>query len=117
MDILDSKEENCEHEKHLEKVKNFIENQNSIDDICNLLKILGEPSRLKIVLALSEGDMCVYHIVKAVNSNQSAVSHQLRILRENKVIKSFRKGQNIVYSLDDEHIMQIINIVKTHVEE
>ena len=51
MDILDSKEENCEHEKHLEKVKNFIDNQNSIDDICNLLKILGEPSRLKIVLA------------------------------------------------------------------
>ena len=61
--------------------------------------------------------MCVYHIVKAVNSNQSAVSHQLRILRVNKVIKSFRKGQNIVYSLDDEHIMQIINLVKIHVEE
>ena len=97
-------------------------NQYSLDDmtinnITNLLKILGEPSRLKIVIALSNGEMCVQHIVEAVNSNQSAVSHQLRILRENKVIKSRRAGQNIVYSLDDEHIMQIVNLVKIHIEE
>lgn len=97
-------------------------NQYSLDDmtinnITNLLKILGEPSRLKIVIALSNGEMCVQHIVDAVNSNQSAVSHQLRILRENKVIKSRRAGQNIVYSLDDEHIMQIVNLVKIHIEE
>ena len=89
----------------------------TINNITNLLKILGEPSRLKIVIALSNGEMCVQHIVEAVNSNQSAVSHQLRILRENKVIKSRRAGQNIVYSLDDEHIMQIVNLVKIHIEE
>lgn len=114
---LDTIEEKNEHEEIIERVKKNCFKQSLMNDICNLLKILGEPSRLKIILALSEGEMCVYHIVQAVNSNQSAVSHQLRILRENKVIKSRRIGQNIVYSLDDEHIMQIINLVKTHVEE
>jgi ArsR family transcriptional regulator len=81
------------------------------------LKVLSEPSRLKIVLALSKGEMCVYHIVEAVNSNQSAVSHQLRILKDNNIVKSKRDGQSIVYSLIDEHIMQIISLVKIHVEE
>ncbi len=114
---LDSIQEKNEHEATIEKAKKNCFKQSLMSDICNLLKILGEPSRLKIILALSEGEMCVYHIVQAVNSNQSAVSHQLKILRENKVIKSRRIGQNIVYSLDDEHIMQIINLVKAHVEE
>ena len=57
------------------------------------------------------------HIVEAVNSNQSAVSHQLRILKDNNIVKSKRDGQSIVYSLTDEHIMQIISLVKIHVEE
>lgn len=117
MTLLDTNEEKCQHETSLKKIKSNGFSENTIGEICNLLKILGEPSRLKIVLALSEGEMCVYHIVEAVNLNQSAVSHQLRILRENKVIKSRRNGQNIVYSLDDEHIMQIINLVKIHMEE
>lgn len=117
MSLLDTNEEKCQHERNIENVKKNRFDENTINDICNLLKILGEPSRMKIILALSEGEMCVYHIVEAINLNQSAVSHQLRILRENKVIKSRRSGQNIVYSLDDEHIMQIINLVKTHIEE
>lgn len=114
---LENDKEYCEHENLIENYKKHQLPEDTLFDICNLLKILGEPSRIKIVLALAEGEMCVYHIVKAVNSNQSAVSHQLRILRENKVIKARREGQNIIYSLDDEHIMQIVNLVKTHVEE
>ena len=114
---LDNDKEYCEHENLIENYKKHQLPEDTLFDICNLLKILGEPSRIKIVLALAEGEMCVYHIVKAVGSNQSAVSHQLRILRENKVIKARREGQNIIYSLDDEHIMQIVNLVKIHVQE
>lgn len=114
---LDNDKEYCEHENLIENYKKHQLSEDTLFDMCNLLKILGEPSRIKIVLALAEGEMCVYHIVKAVGSNQSAVSHQLRILRENKVIKARREGQNIIYSLDDEHIMQIVNLVKIHVEE
>jgi len=107
-------------DKHLqviEKIKKNILSENTIQDICNLLKILSEPARLKIILALNEGELCVNHIVEAINGNQSAVSHQLRVLKDNKVIKSRRQGQSIVYSLIDEHIMQIVNLVKVHVEE
>lgn len=116
MSLSDTIEEQQLHEHNIKVVKDNFPEQ-TINDIAYLLKILGEPSRLKIVLALSEGEMCVYHLVEAVNSNQSAVSHQLRILRENKVIKSHRDGKNIVYSLEDEHIMQIVNLVKIHIEE
>ena len=114
---LEKDKDYCEHENLIENYKKHQLPEDTLFDICNLLKILGEPSRIKIVLALAEGEMCVYHIVKAVGSNQSAVSHQLRILRENKVIKARREGQNIIYSLDDEHIMQIVNLVKIHVQE
>ena len=93
---LDNDKEYCEHENLIENYKKHLLPEETLFDICNLLKILG---------------------VKAVGSNQSAVSHQLRILRENKVIKARRDGQNIIYSLDDEHIMQIVNLVKVHVQE
>lgn len=105
------------HLQVIEKIKKNILSENTIQDICNLLKILSEPARLKIILALNEGELCVNHIVEAINGNQSAVSHQLRTLKDNKVIKSRRQGQSIVYSLIDEHIMQIVNLVKVHVEE
>ena len=107
-------------DKHLdiiEKVKKNNLSNNAIQEICNLLKILSEPARLKIILALNEGELCVNHIVEAINGSQSAVSHQLRTLKDNKVIKSRRQGQSIVYSLIDEHIMQIVSLVKVHVEE
>ncbi len=116
MTLFDTNKEKEIHEHNIKIIKEKY-NEETIYNITNLLKILGEPSRLKIVLALSEGEMCVYHLTEAINLNQSAVSHQLRILRENKVIKSRREGKNIVYSLDDEHIMQIINLVKIHIEE
>ena len=106
-----------QHEIIVEIAKKEMYSEECIFDICNILKVLSEPSRLKIVLALSKGEMCVYHIVEAVNSNQSAVSHQLRILKDNNIVKSKRDGQSIVYSLTDEHIMQIISLVKIHVEE
>lgn len=117
MTVSDDKKQISRHEMCVRAAKDHALKEETLDEICNLLKILGEPSRLKIVLALAEGEMCVYHIVAAVGGSQSAISHQLRILRENKVIKSRREGQSIVYSLDDEHIMQIVNLVKIHVEE
>lgn len=116
-----SKNIECTEHKHHEIIVEIAQKEmyedSCILDICNILKVLSEPSRLKIVLALSKGEMCVYHIVEAVKSNQSAVSHQLRVLKDNNIVKSKREGQSIVYSLMDEHIMQIISLVKIHVEE
>jgi len=82
--------------------------------VCNLFRVFSEPSRLKIVLALKAGELCVYHIVEACGGTQSAVSHQLRVLKDNGVIKSRREGQNVLYSLADGHIMEILQISEAH---
>lgn len=85
-----------------------------LERICNIFRVLGEQSRMKIVLALTGGELCVYHILEAVGGTQSGVSHQLRILKDNGIVKSRRDGQNILYSIADEHILKIVAMGKAH---
>ena len=110
--------ENCgyenEHEAVVRRAKENMPDEENVSRVCNTFRILGEPSRMRIVLALLQGEMCVYHIVEACGGNQSAVSHQLRVLKDNRVIKSRREGQNILYSIADEHIVEIIKISEEH---
>ena len=110
--------ENCGHEAehHLaaERARENMPDTAAIERVSAAFKAISEPSRLKILFALRQGEMCVYHIVEAVGGTQSAVSHQLRILRDNHVIKSRRDGQNIVYSLADEHVVAVLELACTH---
>ena len=109
----------CNHEEaHALSSKRAAENMpraERIQELSSQFKAISEPSRLKILLALREGEMCVYHIVEAVGGNQSAVSHQLRILRDNRIIKSRRDGQNIVYSLADAHVLAVLELALAHI--
>lgn len=109
----------CNHEEeHGYAAKRAAQNmptQEKIEKLSSEFKAISEPSRLKILLALREGEMCVYHIVEAVGGNQSAVSHQLRILRDNRIIKARRDGQNIVYSLADAHVLAVLELALAHV--
>ena len=73
-----------------------------------------ESSRLKIVLALMHGECCVYHLVEAVGGTQSGVSHQLRVLKDNKIVKSRRAGQSVFYSIADAHIMEMVEVAIAH---
>ena len=82
--------------------------------ICDVFRMLSEPSRLKIVLTLLSGELCVYHILQAVGGTQSALSHQLRILKDNRVLRARREGQNVYYSLADEHVRQMVAIGLQH---
>ncbi len=103
--------------EHAQTAKRAQENMllgEEVERVCNLFRVLSEPSRLKIVMALLQGEMCVLHIAESVNGAQSAVSHQLRVLKDNGVVKSRREGQNICYSLADAHIIQIIQIAAEH---
>ncbi len=84
--------------------------------ICDVFRMLSEPSRLKIVLALLNGELCVYHILEAVGGTQSALSHQLRVLKDNRVVRARRVGQNIYYSLADEHVRQMVQLGLAHGE-
>ena len=102
------------HKKRVEDTKASVLKGQILEKMCLLLKVLGEPSRMKIALALLNGELCVYHIVDAVAGNQSAVSHQLRILKDSGAISCRREGQNILYSIADSHVREIIEVAKAH---
>lgn len=110
----------CENmEEHIErvaKVKAEMPSDSRISEMGARFKVISEPSRLKILLALAGGELCVEHITDAVGGNQSAVSHQLKTLKDNKIIKSRRSGKNVLYSVSDWHILTMINVAKEHLD-
>lgn len=102
---------------HEERVSEAVKNMPSDEDtqvIAARFKAVSEPSRLKILFVLSCGELCVEHITQAVGGNQSAVSHQLKTLKDNKIVKARRNGKQVMYSLADEHIMTMISVAKEH---
>ena len=102
------------HERRVQDALKAMPSDDAIAEMCARFKALSEPSRLKILLALSGGELCVDHITEAVSGNQSAVSHQLKILKDNKILKSRRDGQKILYAVADGHVMTMIKMAKEH---
>ena len=80
-------------------------------------KIMGDPTRLKIIMALRGGEMCVCDIAAFLGLSESAVSHQLRRLRESSLVRSRRDGQILYYSLDDSHVLDLVTVGLHHIEE
>lgn len=110
-------EKNEEEELHGARVKaalSVMPSDGEIEEMGARFKTLSEPSRLKILLALSAGELCVEHITEAVGGNQSAVSHQLKTLKDNKIVKCRREGKKILYSVSDAHVMIMIEVAKEH---
>ncbi len=103
-----------EHERVIQAVFDEMLDDECIAVMAARFKAISEPSRLKILLALSAGELCVEHITKVVGGMQSAISHQLKTLKDNRIVKSRRAGKNILYSVDDEHIMAMIKVAKEH---
>ncbi|WP_019892244.1 ArsR/SmtB family transcription factor [Allobaculum stercoricanis] len=89
----------------------------TIDQLANFYKIMADPTRLKILIALESGELCVTDIALLVNMSRSAVSHQLRSLKSAKLVRSRKDGKGVFYTLDDEHIHSIINVALTHIKE
>lgn len=86
-------------------------------DLAELFKVFGDSTRIKILYAMFEHELCVNDIAGLLNLSQSSVSHQLRILKTSKLVKFRREGKSIYYSLDDEHVRSIISMGMEHVEE
>lgn len=91
--------------------------QEQYQQLSELFKMFADATRLKILSLLFHQELCVCDMAELLQMNQSAVSHQLRVLRQNRIIKSRRDGKNIYYSLDDEHIQYIYNSGLEHVLE
>lgn len=111
--ICDNEEE---HKARVEAVKAAMPTDEKIVEMGARFKVISEPSRLKIILALEGGELCVEHITEAVGGNQSAVSHQLKILKDNKIIKGRRQGQKMLYSVSDWHVLTMIGVAKEHLD-
>jgi len=91
--------------------------ENTLYDLAELFKVFGDSTRIRILYALYQGEMNVNEISSALNMNNSAVSHQLKLLKINNLICSRREGKQIYYSLADDHVKTIIAMGQEHIEE
>lgn len=105
------------HEDLLKVVKETMPEEGVLYDLAELFKVFGDSTRIRILFVLFEAEVCVCDLAEALNMTQSAISHQLRILKQNKLVKSRREGKSIFYSLADEHVKTIIAQGMEHVEE
>ena len=86
-------------------------------DLAELFKVFGDSTRIRILFVLFESEMCVCDIAQLLNMTQSAISHQLRILKQSQLVKSRRDGKSVFYSLADDHVYRIINQGFEHIKE
>ena len=86
-------------------------------DLADLFKVFSDTTRIKILFALMDKDLCVADIAETINASQSAVSHQLRILKQARLVKFQREGKNVIYSLSDDHVHTMLDQGMTHICE
>ena len=114
-------EYNCDcnivHEGIVSKVKAKMPPEERLYDLAELFKVFGDTTRVKILSALFESEMCVCDIASLLNMNQSAISHQLRVLKTARLVKHRKDGKTVFYSLDDEHIKNIFDQGLEHINE
>lgn len=105
------------HHELVEKVCVDMPDEDLLYDAAELFKIFGDSTRIRILSAISQAELCVCDLATVLNMTKSAVSHQLRILRQAKLVKNRRSGKEVYYSLDDDHVYKIINLALEHVKE
>ena len=91
--------------------------EDDLYDLAELFKVFGDSTRIKILYVLFESELCVCDIAQLLGMTQSAVSHQLRILKSNKLVKFRREGKTVFYSLDDDHVRSILSLGMEHLDE
>lgn len=90
-------------------------NVSEVEALSGIFKVLGDPTRINILWALKGREMCVCDLAAALGMTKSAISHQLKTMKDGAVVKSRREGKNIFYSLDDNHVTDILDIAKMHI--
>ena len=101
----------------VENIKTKMPDDTSLNELADFFKIFGDSTRVRILWALSLNQMCVCDIAALLNMSQSSISHQLRVLKQNKFVKNRRDGKVVYYSLLDEHISYILKQGLTHISE
>lgn len=105
------------HHDLVDRVRQKMPAEEKLYDLAELFKVFGDSTRIKIIWALFEEEMCVCDIASLLAMTQSAISHQLRVLKQARLVKPRREGKNMYYSLDDEHIEAIFYQGMKHINE
>lgn len=107
----------CVHEAAVNEVKSHMPKDELLDAVADTFKVFGDKTRIKILYVLHNSELCVCDIAQLLDMNQSAISHQLKVLKQAKLIKSRRDGKSIFYSLDDSHVHTILSMGMEHAME
>ena len=105
------------HKELLSKVNATMPDETKLYDLAELFKVFGDSTRIRILFVLLEAEVCVCDLAAVLGMTQSAISHQLRVLKQNKLVKSRREGKSIFYSLADSHVRTVIAQGLEHIEE
>ena len=105
------------HEDVVDKVKSTMPEEEDLYNLADFFKVFGDSTRIRILYALSASDMCVCDIAALLDMSQSAISHQLRILKQARLVKYRKEGKVVYYSLDDDHIKHIVEQGLIHIME
>lgn len=119
--MIDEELECCDitevHQELLKIVEETLPDEVELYNLAELFKVFGDSTRIRILFVLFEAEVCVCDLAQALNMTQSAISHQLKILKQNKLVKSRRDGKSVFYSLADGHVRTIIAQGREHIEE
>lgn len=105
------------HEDKVKHVKENMMNEEKIYDLADLFKVFGDSTRIKILISLIDGELCVCDIASLLNMTHSAISHQLKVLKQSNLVKSKKRGKEVFYSLADSHVITILQQGINHIEE
>ena len=105
------------HEDLVQAVNEKMPEEDTLYDLAELFKVFGDSTRIRILYVLFEAELCVCDIAQTLNMTQSAISHQLKILKQSRLVKNRREGKQVFYSLADDHVRTIIDQGREHVEE
>lgn len=107
---------NIIHQGVVNDTKKRMLDENTFENVANFFKIMGDTTRTKILFALDQNEMCVCDIANVLGMSKSSISHQLKLLRINGIVKCRKEGKEVFYSLDDEHVQEVFEIGVHHVE-
>ena len=106
----------CQHKNQVDAALADMLAEHQINSLSGFFKMLGDPTRIKMMYIMADGEVCVQDIAAALGVTKSAISHQLSGLKENKIVKSRRDGKNVYYSIDDDHVSQVLSLAMTHIK-
>lgn len=105
------------HPDAVERARGALAGAARPDDMAAIFAVLGDATRIRVLGALSAGELCVCDLAAATGVNRSTVSHQLRVLRSHRLVRRRREGKIVYYALDDDHVLQLLSVAAAHTDE